>query len=279
MRWTREYRGIWLQPEAIGKAFHFFEDLLLTEFHKRYEVRDLSTDISGAVWEYPSDEDFFAAYHPGLMNATYRKAFLDYEFMVRVMGKTTFVGIKAKNRKQMEAVFETLEALISEYSLSPSGWFLRAEPVVFIGHGESPVWKELAGYLLNQQGYAVKPYGIDAGSEKAVREVLDEPGFSKGFAVILVAESDSVSEGSRGFIDFASRDADFFRVRLGSSRVAVIVEGEMSLLGGATSGIRVFCHARGKTRESFWEVLEMLHREFGKRPPAKAGVGQPKGKP
>jgi hypothetical protein len=265
MRWTREYKGIWLKPEAIRKVYRFFETSLLTDFHRRYEVKDLSTELSGALWEHASDEDFFAAYRPGLCNATYKKAFLDYEFMIRVVGKVTFVGVKARNRKEIEAVFETLERIIPQFSFGSSDVIESWYPLVLVGHGPAGPWKDLAFYLLVQQGYGVRVYEISGEEKDDTQQTLEGLDVRSCFGIVLVSNQDLEDQNDGPFLESAMRHLTVLQARLRPSRTLLLAE-DGAVAPPEVQGRRSIIYRKGSIKEAFWEILRLLQNELGKWP-------------
>jgi hypothetical protein len=262
MRRTKEYRGIWLKPEAIRETYAFFESSFLTENHKRYEVTGLTIEAWGRVREFKTDEAFFAAYRPGLANATYKKVYLDYELLFRVVGKTTYVGVKAHTLTQIESVFQALEGLLPEYVYPESEFMGGPRPTVWLGHGAGVQWEILGDYLMDRHGFIVKAFEIGPERAGGVSEVLSDERSSKVVALLMIEEEDLSGNAGERFLRRVCYEAGLLQGTLGRDRVFFVTEQtDRDLL--PIEGIRQFRYRAGHAREIFWDLLIHLQTVSG----------------
>lgn len=71
-------------------------------------------------------------------------------------------------------------------------------PTIFIGHGNSPLWRDLKDHLQDHHRYRVTAYETGARAGHAIRDILDELVEQSTFALlVLTAEDETVDAGLR----------------------------------------------------------------------------------
>lgn len=223
-------------------------------------------------WYLDDDEEFFAEYSRSVEFAYYglgsrtdnRK--LDVFVHNRDSNPSTEVTVQAGRRADIESVMNVFsehfqEAVIPE---PPEMSVPRRipPPNIFIGHGRSDQWRQLKDHLQDQHEYKVEAYESGARAGHAVRDILDELMQSASFAILVMTGEDETADGALRARQNVVHETGLFQGRLGFSR-AVVLEEEGVETFSNLAGIQTIRFSKDRIRETFGDVLGVLHREFG----------------
>ncbi|RLB22664.1 MAG: hypothetical protein DRG76_06105 [Deltaproteobacteria bacterium] len=261
MRRTREYYDTFFTSETIQKCFAFFHKSLLTDLHKRYLVKQLTTEISGLIWEYDTDEALFEAYIPAVTSIVYKKTFLDYEFMLYTIERSTFVGLKAQRLAQMQPIFDYIDSCIPADVMTRREALQRLRPLIVIFHGQDDTWKELLAYLYGKQGYAVKAYEVTRTHREEVREVMELAGGENMF-VCVIPDPPGAREDFQALNHGLESCLSYMKEAVDSDRILCLC-GESNGLHYGVAGVDVVYFKNRHIKQVFWQVLDKVHRIFG----------------
>jgi hypothetical protein len=87
------------------------------------------------------------------------------------------VKVAGDDRSKIVVVFEVFETAAPACKLPepPTPPPTREpKPVIFIGHGRSPLWRYLKDHLQDKHGYQVEAYEIGARAGHAIRDILED---------------------------------------------------------------------------------------------------------
>jgi len=137
-----------------------------------------------------------------------------------------------------------------------------AGPVIFIGHGQDPAWRDLKDHLVHQQGLTVQAYETGARAGHSIRDILESMLNSSAFAILVFAAEDDMADESRRARQNVVHELGLFQGRLGWHRALLLVETGTDLFSNI-EGVQQIQYSKGHVRETFGDVLATLRREFG----------------
>ena len=188
MEKTKRYAQTVFSPETLRSAIELFRSTI----GRKKTSHTYSIQNGPEEWKYDDETEFFADYH---------RQFNDYSFWERAehgsfvvncyfnpQGFHTYttVNVKAKTRSEIEKVFNVFEDDHESAKSATISRFSQAEPVVFVGHGQSPIWKELKDHLHEKHGYNVQAYEIGARAGLTIQNILEDMLESASFAVLVM---------------------------------------------------------------------------------------------
>ena len=215
--------------------------------------------IDDSEWKYDSEDEFFANYRKSSSTAVFSQRTLGGELTFQVVtDTTTHVTVSARYRGNIEAVFEIFERDVDASLLPPPQ---NPLPVVFIGHGRNPQWRDLKDHLQDKHRYRVEAYEIGARTGHAIRGILEDMLAKTSFAVLVLTGEDQTPEGSLRARQNVIHEAGLFQGRLGFNRAIILLEGGTEEFSNI-EGIEQIRFGTGNIKETFGEVLATLRREF-----------------
>jgi len=229
-------------------------------------------------WSFDDDDEFFAAYTQGFVFATYEAQALselgDDDFKVEVNDQATDVKTRISAGRAARGEIERVVSVFSDvadtaYRREPPRPPQPPDPppeppTIFIGHGGSPVWRDLKDHLQDQHGYAVEAYETGARAGHAIRDILEQMLSRSSFAVLVMTAEDEQSDGGSRARQNVVHEAGLFQGRLGFDRAVVAIERGAESFSNL-EGIHQLRFGQGNVREVFGDVLATLRREFPDR--------------
>lgn len=223
-----------------------------------------SVQHDDSKWKYDTFEEFLADYRkfqgPAYFNIYGSKHDLD----VSVFPRQTTVGVKAPSRADIETVFDVFEKHLADSKLSPIAMAApaKAQPIVFIGHGRSTLWRDLKDHLQDKHEIKVAAYETGARAGHTIRDILEELVSKSSFALLVLTGEDEQSDGTLRARQNVIHEVGLFQGRLGFSRAIILLEDGTEEFSNV-HGIQQVRFGKGNIRETFGEVLATLRREFG----------------
>lgn len=135
------------------------------------------------------------------------------------------------------------------------------KPVVFLGHGRSPLWRDVKDHLVDLHKYEVQAYETGARSGHTIRDVLSTMLDSSTFAILVMTSEDEQADETMRARQNVVHEAGLFQGRLGFPRVAILREEGVDLFSNI-DGIQYIPFSKGNIRETFGDILATLKREF-----------------
>jgi predicted nucleotide-binding protein len=224
--------------------------------------RYLVVNLGHETWHHESEEEFFADYRRPIVDAVYQLEGPDWGFRLQVVGSLSLLEVSASKRSSIARAFEVLDAAQSDSLLPEAPSPPPPTPVVFLGHGGSPLWRDLRDHLQDKHGITVEAYEIGSRAGHAIRDVLESMMRRSSIAFLVLTAEDVMADGSMHARQNVVHELGLFQGALGFSRaIAVLEEGteEFSNL----HGIEQIRFASGRIRETFGEVLATIKREVG----------------
>ena len=258
--------------EAIHKAVAEFDRYFLNRSELIARVRLLTVQHGGEIWTFDDDADFFAAL-PKCDSAQYGRYICTQDreqlplgegasFLLKYYDEHTSVYVEAEQSHrevQKRAAIRAVAQVLSHYEdqcKQPS----RSGPVIFIGHGHSPAWREVKDHLTDKHGYRVEAYETGARAGHTIRDILQSMLERSSFALMVLTREDETADGSFRARQNVVHETGLFQGKLGFARAIVLLE----------EGTESFTNIDGveqirftKIQESFGDVVATLKREFG----------------
>lgn len=129
---------------------------------------------------------------------------------------------------------------------------------VFIGHGHSPVWRELADHLRDRHGYRVVAFESAPRMGRSISDILVEMTSQASFAILIHTAEDEQADGRLRARQNVIHETGLFQGCLGFDRAIVVREygcEDFSNLSGLQE-----VHYRTDIREVFGDVVAALRR-------------------
>jgi predicted nucleotide-binding protein len=225
-----------------------------------WEVNILSVDHPDSRWSYDCCEEFFADYCLYFGRAMLDLRASSLALHVQIHPRETFASVRASDRSSIESASYVFERHASGCKLPPVAT-KEKKPVVFIGHGRSPLWRDLKDHLQDKHGVVVTAYETGARAGHSIRDVLEQLVDESSFALLVMTAEDEQADGALRARQNVVHEAGLFQGRLGFSRAIMIVEDGVEDFSNL-HGIQQIRFNRGNIRETFGEVLATLRREF-----------------
>jgi len=131
--------------------------------------------------------------------------------------------------------------------------------ITFIGHGRSPIWRELKDFLKDELGLNVSEFNSVSAAGVTTMERLHEMLNSAQFAFLVMTGEDE-AEGEVRARQNVVHEVGLFQGRLGFGKAIVLLEEGCSDFSNIR-GLGVIPFPKGKIRAGFEDVRSVLRRE------------------
>lgn len=155
---------------------------------------------------------------------------------------------------QLQRVVETLNKLPAQ-SVKPS-----QGTRIFIGHGRSPLWRELKDFVSDRLGLAWDEFNREAVAGYTTSERLSEMLSQAAFAFLVLTAEEERNDGTIHARSNVIHEVGLFQGRLGLRRAIVLLEEGCSEFSNIT-GLSQIRFPRGDIAARFEEVRRVLERE------------------
>lgn len=131
---------------------------------------------------------------------------------------------------------------------------------VFIGHGRSPLWRELKDFVVERLHLEFDEFNRTSVAGKATTERLEEMLNDADFALLLLTAEDDQVNGTKRARENVVHEAGLFQGKLGFRRAILLVEEGCSTFSNV-HGLTVIEFPHGHVRSVFEGVRQVLERE------------------
>ena len=258
----KHFTNTWFSADVLRSAYKQF--LNCADLKEKDVECSLYVNIHDVTWGHNSIEEFFADYRQatGLCRFKIYSRGMKANLEVIAFGtRQTSVRAQFSDRQDIEAVFEVFEKHAETSRIPRPPKPPPARPEIFIGHGRSPLWRDLKDHLHELHGYEVVAYEIGARAGHTIRDILESMLGKGTFAILVMTGEDETKSDLLIPRLNVVHELGLFQGRMGFSKAIVLLEGgtqEFSNIHG-THQIRF---AKGNIRETFGDVLATLRREF-----------------
>lgn len=247
----------------------FSADLIKSAFEKCSLQDSIGKEIKGSFrlekgeesWEYDDEQEFFADYRKEHDSSSIRKS--NDKISIRIAFDKFFrtsISVESNSRGEIESIFEIFEKSYPESIKEP----LKEEkkgPVIFIGHGGNPQWRDLKDHLADKHDYKIEAYETGARAGHTIRDILEEMSSKSSFALLVMTGEDKDASGNLRARQNVIHEVGLFQGKLGFSRAIVLLEEGTEEFSNLL-GVQQIRFSKENIKETFGEVLATLKREF-----------------
>lgn len=131
---------------------------------------------------------------------------------------------------------------------------------IFIGHGRSPVWRELKDFLQERLGLPWDEFNREAAAGVATTERLTEMLNSASFAFLVMTAEDEHADQTLHARENVVHELGLFQGKLGMRRAIILLEQGCEVFSNV-HGLTYISFPRGHIAASFEEIRRVLERE------------------
>jgi predicted nucleotide-binding protein len=225
----------------------------------------LKIDHDNETWHHDNIEEFLADYRKYQGSAWVWLLKEPFQLTVTVSLRSVDISVEAPSRPEIEAVFDIFEKNVDAARLPPlpKRSAPKVQPVVFIGHGRSTLWRDLKDHLQDKHSVKVSAYESGARAGHTIRDILEEMVRASSFALLVLTGEDEQADGKLRARQNVVHETGLFQGRLGFSRAIMLLEEGTEDFSNV-HGIQQIRFSKGNIKETFGEVLATLKREFDK---------------
>lgn len=256
---------------------HIIREALEALFAKLDIAKDfthhLLLQVGKDKWTYDSIEQFLADY-PRQTGYAFANISRDkLKLVVHFQNSITRIEVEAPTHGPINATFAVFERAVDDCKLPPLQQQLKPPPpikpppVVFVGHGQSALWRDLKDHLSEKHGYRVEAYEVGARAGHTIRDILADMLGKSSFACLVLTAEDEMADGTMRARQNVIHETGLFQGRLGFSRAIILLEEGAEEFSNI-HGIQQIRFAKGNIKETFGEVLATLRREFDSAKPS-----------
>lgn len=138
---------------------------------------------------------------------------------------------------------------------------LPSHPVIVIGHGGNPAWRELQEHLRDQQGFEVEAFETAPRTSQTIPDVIAGLGSQANMAILVMTGEDEMADGSRHPRLNVVQELGKFQERFGSNKTIILSEEGVTIPSN-NSGIIYISFEGGNIRSCFGDIVAAIRREF-----------------
>jgi predicted nucleotide-binding protein len=131
---------------------------------------------------------------------------------------------------------------------------------IFIGHGRSPLWREVKSFLEDALGLSVVCYESESRVGKSIVPILEKMLAEANFAVLILTGEDETATGSVRARQNVVHEIGLFQSRLGFNR-AILLKQEGVENFTNVDGLQYIPFAENRIEQTFHELIRALKRE------------------
>jgi len=263
MQKEQRYSECRFSAEVLKEAIDVMKDTAKQEEVSTSEgfYMHMSVADGDSEWHYDTTEEFFADFRKDHERSVFYIHY-GYEIALDVTSyrRDVKVSMKALSRADVEAVFDVFEKHREASKLEPVPES-PVSPVVFVGHGHNPCWKELKDHLQEKHDIKVVAYETGARAGHSIRDILEQMVSKSSFALLVFTGEDQQEDGTLRARQNVIHEAGLFQGRLGFSRAIILLEDGVDTFSNV-DGIQHIKFSKNNIKEVFGDVLATLRREF-----------------
>lgn len=171
---------------------------------------------------------------------------------------STYIRLR-KSFNELQSLFSTIKSYIMTNSNSQKTAKVK-DPRIFIGHGRSPVWKELRDFLRDRVGHAWEEYNRVPTAGMSTISRLEEMIDASVFAFLVMTPEDEQKDGHLRARENVIHEAGLFQGRLGFSK-AIILREEGCEQFSNVLGLGEIHFQKNNIKSIFEDIRQVLERE------------------
>jgi predicted nucleotide-binding protein len=283
MKKKKVYRNICFYAETIKESYDRFISILEEEKEQikvyrhhiyndppdksdkeileRTIVHSMYVSIDDEEWTYDSNEEFFSDYRKNPSNTNFRVILFNCELEVNTSFHTTTIQVSFKTRAKIESIFEIFEKNTDPSKCKINQSEHLTKPTIFIGHGRTPLWRDLKDHLQDKHDYRIEAYEVGARAGHAIRDILESMLKKSSFAILIFIGEDEIIDGGLHARQNVIHETGLFQGYLGFNKAIVLLEEGVEEFSNI-HGIEQIRFSKGNIKETFGEILATLKREY-----------------
>ena len=176
------------------------------------------------------------------------------------------IGAKVQSINSTAQAITTLEEIANQAKLHISRQHRDVHQAsstankVFVGHGRSPIWRELKDFIEHQLELPVEEFNRIPTAGSSITDRLSEIVDSAIFAFLVMTGEDEQPSGELRPRENVVHEAGLFQGRLGFKKAIVLLEEDCEKFSN-NAGLIHINFPKGNIRAAFQDVREVLERE------------------
>ncbi len=275
MNRMKTYSGLWVNSECMRNLQRAFEDVFkeLPSCYKSFKPNigfsTLAVERGDEEWTYDNFDEFVLD-----INTPYEvaRATLFTNFTVDSL-RISMSSYKWNARTKIDIFCTSRAPLLQlaslvDQTMQKHGCHAASSrpPVVFIGHGQSSMWRDLRDHLTDKHGFQVECFEGDARAGTSIIQVLDNMVSASSVALLVMTAEDEMLGGALRARQNVIHEIGLFQGQLGFDRAIVLKEEGVEDFSNL-AGIVQIRFTSGNIKETFGEVLAAIRRMFEQNPP------------
>jgi predicted nucleotide-binding protein len=270
LRSSTQHLNVRFTSDTLREALKIFNGLIPEGTEPGNFLRSVAVDDE--VWNFDSDEEFFAKYRKLGKSALFNKAVLRGKVAAAklwinfsTLGVTfTTVTVQHVDAPKIEEIFEVFERNLEASRLPIPAKRVPppVSPTIFVGHGHSAQWRDLKDHLIDKQGYRVVAYEVGERAGHTIRDILQELLVSSSVALLVLTAEDETATGKLRPRQNVIHELGLFQGKLGFPRAIAVVEEGVEMLSNL-DGVQQIRFSKDNIAEVYGDVIATLRREFG----------------
>lgn len=249
-----EFTGTRFSVDTVRAAIQAVREVI-AETEDEVIHQSLKVNLPDGQWRFDDENEFYAAVPHGTGYGFIIDA-RAVRIQVTQFRRSAVVDVRAPTRAYVQRIFSPFDSKQGAEAVPADA------PVVFIGHGRSPAWKDLRDHLRDQHDYRVECYESGARAGHSIRDILESMADKSSFAVLVMTGEDVQESGTVRARQNVIHEAGLFQGRLGFSRAIILLEEGVEQFSNV-QGVQYIPFAKERIREAYGDVLATLRREFG----------------
>jgi hypothetical protein len=173
----------------------------------------------------------------------------------------TSFGNSGGGSSQWDQLVGVLEALHGDLRMTPQVLTPAVKgDKVFIGHGSSPVWRDLNDFLRDRLKLPWDEFNREATAGYTAKERLEEMLDQAGFAFLIMTAEDEQPDGTRRARENVVHEIGLFQGRLGFRKAIILLEEGCEEFSNV-HGVQEIRFPKGNVKAQFEEIRRVLERE------------------
>lgn len=259
-------------PGVVKQLFGYLEKHALdSETFQRYEEERKTKwkewpgfELTPArEWEMPGDEDEARSLAWDLYRSVAESSDKGDRLLMNLFFEDHSTNVAQFNATFLSHFAEAIEGIVSDVATTPTSEKPASGALgskVFIGHGRSPVWKDLRELLQDRLHLECVEFNSESAAGKATTQRLSEMLKQASFAFLLLTAEDEHSDGKQHARENVVHEVGLFQGRLGFERAIVLLEEGCAEFSNIT-GLGQIRFPKGDVMARSEEIRRVLERE------------------
>lgn len=134
-------------------------------------------------------------------------------------------------------------------------------PKIFIGHGRSPLWRELKDHLQDMHHFQTRVFESGARAGHTIRDILNAELDHNNFAFIIMTAEDEQDDGEMRARQNVVHEAGLFQGKLGFEKAVILIESGVEGFSNV-DGIQYIPFSKDNIREAFGDAVATVKAAF-----------------